>query len=266
VPQYALGLGSYAGTDTVYSPALATESHTTVAQIQSAIETAMGSGTISNYGPNAVYMVILRAGQFAPTASCGTESQVNYIPPNGTDVVVPFGVVTSFTHSTPSYCPPPTLTPFEGQTLMFSYFLAYVVTNPGPSAGWASTAGRNIVGPCAAPASAISNLSYRGHSYDVVKYYSVQVHACLSTPLPTKLVAFAQGPTRVTASLSSNGIALPGRTIDVRTSSSVLASGVTNSAGTAFITIPHQPAGTRLVAALMNVPALNPVATLVTSR
>ena len=99
VPQYALGLGSYAGTDTVYSPALATESHTTVAQIQSAIETAMGSGTISNYGPNAVYMVILRAGQFAPTASCGTESQVNYIPPNGTDVVVPFGVVTvSYTH------------------------------------------------------------------------------------------------------------------------------------------------------------------------
>jgi hypothetical protein len=68
------------------------------------------------------------------------------------------------------------------------------------------------------------------------------------------------------APLSSNGIALPDRTIYVRTSSSVLASGVTDSAGTANIIIPQQTAGTRLVATLMSIPALTPVCSLISSR
>lgn len=68
------------------------------------------------------------------------------------------------------------------------------------------------------------------------------------------------------APLSSNGIALPDRTLYVRTSSSVLASGVTDSAGTANIIIAQQTAGTRLVATRMNIPALTPASSLISSR
>jgi hypothetical protein len=260
VPNYELTAGSYVKTVTVYDPALATENEVSTNALTNEMYAIVGTGGLSDISPNAIYVVVLRSTQELGNADCEMWADAEASGQNDVAVNVPF--LTLSNYSSAPFSPTnhhscdfsQKLSPFASETSWLSDTLFNLVLDHGQTgydAGWVNgNTGTELTTVCHSGTSPTGTSRYDGATYTVARLWSIQAHACLVTPLIPKLVASFANPTSITASLTVQGHAEPAQSVVASSAGTVVATGITNSAGRVTLLLAALPTGTNVVVSL----------------
>jgi len=252
-PGYQLGFGSYVKTITVTDPALATAASVTTNELTNEMDVALSNGALPDITPNAVYDVVLRSSQKLDGGFCYTWAQAQAYNSANNVVDIPYFTISN---NRPQNCQfAPNLTPFESETSYLSGLLMDSVLDPGyifpGAAGWVNiSTGTELTDVCRSGRAPTAPTTYQGQKYYLARLWSIQARACLVTPLVPKLTASFESATDITASISVQGHAEPGQSVIATSAGTVIASGVTNSAGRVSLTITPLPSNTSVVVSL----------------
>jgi hypothetical protein len=262
---YHLTGGTFGGVLTLYAPALADGSVVSEGPADNAIWRAAAandpvtgaiSTTLPDVSANAVYVVVYRANQTVNgIGACADHTQGIKTNAVWTHTFFPIiNLPEKYSNCTPM--PTPTL--FDLVTTVLSHEMVEAITDPVTQPSWTNTRTyTELADACQGGGfNASQYVTFHGGTYRLSHIWSIQAQACLSTPLATSLHAHLLSPTKVSATLSSQGFVLPHQRVDVRAWGSVVATSVTDRRGRVMLVFPLQFRGTRLSVTLTGVSAL----------
>jgi len=226
--------GTYAGTITLYAPALATAPVLSDNQIAQYLATAGLPVT-----PNAVFVLFLRLGQVVTidtqTSSqdfCGYHSSVTTHTSTLAYVVLP-------NEMNNVACQGYGTTPFDQMTPLLSHEVAEAITDPASPFAWITSSNQEVGDLCDEGATTYAPVSDGAYSYQLAYLYSSTTQACFASSVPTRLAIYQPTSTMLVATLQMNAYgSVPASSLRLFSAGTLLATATTDQNGQATFTLP----------------------------